>query len=161
MCRSPSNGVNVGVAQATGAVIVVANLDLMFDRDFLTVLLTNMEARWDFLAPAVWPLRNSIIKNGGGDGSTGVSRRRYHHRPAWVTPPPRPVDGLAAGVAVLHLGPVGEAGSHQVAEVVEGEILSEVGDVAGLFGPGAHDGKVTSQDVPHLGKLVEAAWRCT
>ena len=57
---------------------------------------------------------------------------------------------LVAGVAVLHLRPAGQAGPHEVAQVVERQLLDQLGDVVRLLGPGADDRQVAAQDVEHL-----------
>ena len=62
---------------------------------------------------------------------------------------------LVAGVPVLDLGPAGEAGADDVAQVVERELLHQLGNVPGLLGPGADQAQITTDDVPHLGQLVE------
>ena len=64
---------------------------------------------------------------------------------------------LAAGVAVLHLGPAGEAGAHEVAQVVERQLLAELVDVVRLLGRGPTIDEVAPQDVDHLRQLVEVA----
>lgn len=87
-----SGGADAGVARATGDVVVVANLDLSFDRRFLAVL--RHEARpgdepWDLLAPRV-------VQGRSGDDA-GVSRRTGAHRLAWVSPPPAGPAAVAGG----------------------------------------------------------------
>ena len=62
---------------------------------------------------------------------------------------------LVAGVAVLHLGPSGEAGPDQVAQLVERQLLGELVDVVRLFGAGSDHRQVAPQDVDHLRQLVE------
>ena len=62
---------------------------------------------------------------------------------------------LVAGVAVLHLGPAGEAGPHEVAQVVERQLLAQLLDVVRLLRPGADHRQVALEDVDDLRQLVE------
>ncbi len=86
-----SGGADAGVEVATGDIVVVANLDLIFDERFLAVLRDEAAGgeRWDFLAPAVG--------QGAGGAGEGVSRRTRSHRLAWVSPPPPAPAPVPAG----------------------------------------------------------------
>ena len=86
-----SGGADAGVARATGEVIVVANLDLTFDEQFLAVLRREVagEARWDLLAPRV-------LQGAAGEDA-GISRRTRSHRLAWVSPAPTSPTPVPAG----------------------------------------------------------------
>ncbi|MDQ3898799.1 MAG: glycosyltransferase [Actinomycetota bacterium] len=75
-----SGGANAGAARATGDIVVVANLDLQFDRRFFAVLEREAAAEWDLLVPRV--------RQGPAGRDEGVSRRTASHRLAWVTRPP-------------------------------------------------------------------------
>jgi glycosyltransferase involved in cell wall biosynthesis len=74
-----SGGTNAGVTRATGDIVVVANLDLTFDEDFLAVLDDEAAHAWGLLAPAV--------RQGAAGLDQGVSRRTTSHRLAWVERP--------------------------------------------------------------------------
>ena len=60
------------------------------------------------------------------------------------------------GVAVVDLGPAGDAGSEPVAVGVEGDLFFELGGEFGLLGAGPHDAHLAPEDVPELGYLIEA-----
>jgi hypothetical protein len=85
-----SGGANAGVARGGGEVVVVANLDLTFDEQFLDILRGEAVGHdWDLLAPRV--------VQGEAGQETGVSRRRRSHRLAWVVPPPATPASIPAG----------------------------------------------------------------
>ena len=93
-----SGGADAGVAEATGDVIVVANLDLTFDERFLAVLRREAagEVPWDLLAPRV-------LQGAAGEDA-GVSRLTRSHRLAWVAEvptEPTPVPGGNGSCLVL------------------------------------------------------------
>lgn len=75
-----SGGADAGADRASGDILVVANLDVVFDGLFFDVVRREAESStWDILAPQVLQ---------GPDGlDCGVSRRRRSHRLAWVAPP--------------------------------------------------------------------------
>lgn len=60
------------------------------------------------------------------------------------------------GVAVVDLGPAGDAGAEPVAVGVEGDLFFELGGEFGLFGSRPDDAHLAPEDVPELGDLVKA-----
>jgi GT2 family glycosyltransferase len=85
-----SGGANAGLAEARGDILVVANLDVTFDRGFLSALRAEAgEPGWDFVAPRVTQGPNGL--------EAGVARRKPSHRLAWVTPPPVRAGPIPAG----------------------------------------------------------------
>ena len=62
---------------------------------------------------------------------------------------------MVARVAVLHLRPAGQPRPHQVSQVVEGELVAQLGDVPRLLRAGPDDREVALQDVDHLRQLVQ------
>lgn len=90
-----SGGANAGVTQATGDVVVVANLDLRFDPAFVDVVRREGGEPWDLLAPRV--------VQGPDREDTGVSGRTRSHRLTWLSPPPGPTTVPAGNGACLVL----------------------------------------------------------
>jgi GT2 family glycosyltransferase len=91
-----TGGTNRGCAAATGSTLVVANLDLEFDAEFLAVL-TSMEgllAQPGFIAPAVSPAADSGLQSGG---ELGALRRDFLHRPRSASPKPGSRQRVVAG----------------------------------------------------------------
>ena len=86
-----SGGADAGAGAAGGDVIVIANLDLTFDEQFLRVLAREAAAGgpWAFLAPRV-------VQGAAGEDA-GVSRRTPSHRLAWVSPGPSVPTTVPAG----------------------------------------------------------------
>src|SRR6185312_2436868 len=60
-------------------------------------------------------------------------------------------------VGVVDLRPAGDAGLHEMAEVVARDVALVVLHEAVPFGARADEAHVAGEDVPHLGKLVDAA----
>ena len=52
------------------------------------------------------------------------------------------------GVAVVDLGPAGDAGAEPVTVTVEGDLFGVFGGEFGLFGPRTHDAHLSPEDVP-------------
>lgn len=86
-----SGGANAGLRSATGEILVVANLDLMFDDRFLSVL--GREAA----GPAPWDLLAPRVLQGPSHKDSGVSRRTTSHRLRWVPDPPSHAALVASG----------------------------------------------------------------
>lgn len=87
---SYARAANAGVAKASGDVIVVANPAVTFHQRFLRRLRSEVEERWDFLAPAV---------REGEDGkiATGATKRGRTHRLVPVPDPPKQAAQVSAG----------------------------------------------------------------
>jgi len=81
---------NVGVAKASGDIVVVAKPEVSFHQRFLKRLRTEAAERWDFLAPAV---------REGEDGKVpaGVTKRTRAHRLVPVDNPPTQSQAVTSG----------------------------------------------------------------
>ncbi len=87
-----AGGANAGVARCSGDILVIANLDLVFDDRFLEVLTACHSYPWDLLVPNV--------REPDGDGGlqgNGAARRRRFHRHAWLVPQPTSPVRVQAG----------------------------------------------------------------
>src|SRR5205814_2517442 len=62
---------------------------------------------------------------------------------------------LVGAVVVLDLRPAGEAGAHEVAQPVEGDLGRELRDEMRLLRARPHEREVAAEDVPQLRYLVE------
>jgi GT2 family glycosyltransferase len=88
--RGFSGGMNAGLAQATGEIVVLVNLDVTFDEGFFEVLETEILAQnWDLLAP--------LVVEGRGRSEHGVSRRTWSHRLSWIEAPRPNIGPVPAG----------------------------------------------------------------
>src|ERR1019366_4250062 len=61
----------------------------------------------------------------------------------------------ACSVVELDLGPTCDPGEHQMADVVEGDLLGQLGHVARLLGSRTDQRELAAQDVEGLGELID------